>query len=375
MTASAAPLVVDDLGWPESPDQWRSDIRPAAMSRLAGIYGQTPTIEVAAQTVRVGDDYLPLLDARLIQTAVAITGPYGVWRYTVAAIVPARQTIRATLLGMNFRGNHTIAADQRLLLCEGADPRLGTLEYENAEFLPVAARGAVSRRWPLDWLIGAGYGVVTHCYLQCGPDSPGIFDVGPHQVLFGSRERSQTTWGAIGIWAWSLSRTLDLVLGGQLFDPPSGPVVVFGHSRMGKTALWAAAQDERFAACIANESGSMGAALSRAVGETPLVMAQVRPYWFTPGFSQRVKAGQPLDIDQDHLLAMIAPRPLLVGSADQDHPADPEGERLATERASAVWELYGATRQVHYHLREGEHDLTARDWQRYVRHLGSAQLA
>ncbi|MGC0144233.1 glucuronyl esterase domain-containing protein [Pseudactinotalea sp. Z1732] len=133
-----------------------------------------------------------------------------------------------------------------------------------------------------------------------------------------------------------------------------------------------------------NNSGAMGAALSRPVGETPEVLARIRPYWFSRHFATEVLAGRPLPVDQHQLIAAIAPRPVYVASASQDPNADPEGELLSWREATTVWELYAHPRPdggfpepggsrggegaapVAYHLRPGPHSVERFDWERWL---------
>jgi hypothetical protein len=186
--------------------------------------------------------------------------------------------------------------------------------------------------------------------------------------------------GAIATWAWQLSRILDWLVTLPEVDP--GKVIVVGHSRLGKTALWAGACDQRFAMVVSNESGCGGAALSRRnFGETLDVITSRFPHWFCPAFATYANRETELPCDQHALLAMTAPRPLSVASAVEDRWADPRGEFLSCVAAEPVWKLFGLTgvgtkdypavdtpvgQSIGYHVRTGRHDLIDYDWQRFA---------
>jgi hypothetical protein len=175
-------------------------------------------------------------------------------------------------------------------------------------------------------------------------------------------------------------------------DPDIDParVAVIGHSRSGKAALWAGAQDTRFAAVISNDSGSTGAKLARrgsgGVGaETVSRINGAFPHWFPQAYRAFNGRESALPVDQHELLALIAPRRVVIGSASGDANADPEGEFLAYLGAAPVYELHGLRGTglssskwpprrdqgfrgpaMSYHLRSGSHGLTAADWELYL---------
>jgi hypothetical protein len=285
-------------------------------------------------------------------------------------------------LGINYFGNESIADDPEVTISREwmrDSPAQHIIHNHATE----KTRGCHASLWQVETLLARGYATATFYYGDICPDrEDGLTaGVGP---LFGAvtaDDRSPDQWGAIGIWAWGLSRAMDYLSADRELD--ARRVAVHGHSRLGKAALWAAAQDERFALVISNESGCGGAKISRRYyGQTVEDITIGFPSWFCRNFAAFGAHNDALPVDQHELLALMAPRPLYVASAEGDRLSDPRGEFLGILGAEPVYALYGKKSLgtgkmpavdspvggdvLAYHVRTGVHDITAYDWAQYL---------
>ena len=281
--------------------------------------------------------------------------------------------------GLNFYGNQTINPDTGISLSARwamNDEQKGIVNNRATE----ASRGMDAGKWAVEEIITRGYGLATAYYGDLEPDNPEGWKTGIRTTLKIELSISENEWGAIGAWAWGLSRIMDYLETDASVDAKK--VVITGHSRLGKACLWAAANDTRFAIVVSNNSGEGGAALSkRWFGETIERINTSFPHWFTPAYKQYNKHPELLPADQHILLSLAAPRPLYVASAEDDWWADPKGEFLSAKNAEPVYALFGKKglgvagmpavdhpvgETIRYHIRTGQHDFTLYDWQQYL---------
>jgi hypothetical protein len=282
-------------------------------------------------------------------------------------------------LGLNFLGNHTIHIDPKIIITSSwirPNPNYRKMDEEEK-------RGVRTERWQLEYVLKNGYGLATVYYGDIVPDIKTRSSLGVEQIF--SQEQAQILrngeWGAIGVWAWGLSRCMDYFEENENID--SSKIAILGHSRLGKTSLWAGAQDERFALVISNDSGCGGAAISRRhFGETVLMINKGFPHWFCKKFRTYNDKESLLPIDQHMLLGLIAPRPVYVASAQEDLWADPKGEFLSIYHAGVIYKLFNKSifptsvmpvvnepimLDLGYHMRTGGHNVTHFDWEQFIK--------
>lgn len=179
--------------------------------------------------------------------------------------------------------------------------------------------------------------------------------------------RSATSWGTLGAWAWGHSRVMDWIETRPELD--SLRVAVVGHSRGGKAALWAGAQDSRFAMVVSNDSGCGGAKLSRLGLKKAENIGQILhnfPNWFCPAFAEWIGRDAEIAHDADDLMRLVAPRLLYVASAAEDAWAGPAAEKAAWDSAHDAWQAAGLEENMGHHVREGGHKLRPDDWERFL---------
>ncbi len=351
--------------------QWEAIRRPQLLRQFAEqVYGQTPKERVTASYEELSAETEAMGGAATCKQVKITFSRNGLQRDALLLMYLPNQ-VKAKVpvfLSYNFMGNQSVDNDPAIL---------------PSAYTDATKRGAQQSRWPIRQILAAGYGVVTLCYNDLFPDTK---DKHPESILplFGYQTASDTkpdSWQAIGAWAWGLSRVMDYLETQPEVD--ANGVILMGHSRQGKAALWAGAQDQRFAVVISNDSGCGGAALSkRTFGETVAAITTTFPHWFCLNFNRYANNEQALPVDQHELLALIAPRPLYVASAEGDRWADPRGEYLGAYYAGDVYKLYGleglvsstmpvvntpVMNRVGYHIRTGNHDVTEYDWTQYIR--------
>ncbi len=245
-----------------------------------------------------------------------------------------------------------------------------------------SADGKFEEYLPVPLLLERGYAVAVFQHADLAPDDATNFRNGLLQHVLPDGPRDADACGAIGAWAWGASRVLDALEHEPLVD--SSKAAVIGHSRGGKTALWAGATDPRFSLVVSNNSGCMGAALSRRrFGETVEAITRRFGYWFCPRLGEYANRENELPVDQHQLIALVAPRSVHVASANEDLWADPRGEWLGLVNAAPAFRACGvaaidASNQMPglekrlsrgkttYHIRGGRHDVTKYDWLQYI---------
>ncbi len=236
--------------------------------------------------------------------------------------------------------------------------------------------------WPAEEIVARGYAAAAFHVMDVSDDNKETFTEDILDTLYPEQLQMEDGMRGLGAWAWGAMRAMDYFERDGDIDAAKAAVV--GHSRGGKASLWTGAQDTRWAITISNESGCGGAALSRRkFGETVKRINTNFPYWFTDNFNSFNDNEDALPIDQHLLIASIAPRGVYVASASEDQWADPKGEFLSLKLGSRVHEeIYHIPSslpdrlpkvgspihlsQIGHHIREGKHNLTLYDWERFM---------
>lgn len=280
------------------------------------------------------------------------------------------------ILALNFSGNQAVINDPAV--------RLSTLwnrTTHQREQAKEDSRGS-DTGFEVEKVLARGYGFATICYQDIEPDFNGGFVHGLRPLFFkkGQTQPAADDWGAIGAWAYGLSRAMDYLEKDK--DVDAKRVAVMGHSRLGKTVLWSGAFDQRFAMVISSCPGEGGASLARRnYGETIRSLTDRFGYQFSANYRKYADHEDQLPVDTHELIALIAPHPVYITGAQDDQWADPKGEFLACVAAGPVYRLSGmqdlGTDQmpplnqpimhtIGFHYRDGKHAVTDFDWNQFL---------
>ena len=372
------PLRFNDGSPVRSADDWKRRRRAEVIELFAQhMYGRSPR-PPQSLNYEVFDNDKTALGGKAIRKQVTIyysaakDGP----KQEVLIYIPAaaRKPV-PVFLSISFPGNHTAANDPAVKL-----PVLWNSRTREKQQAAPETRG---RNWEeVEKVLARGYAYATFHYQDIEPDFKGAYVHGIRPLFFkpGQTAPAEDDWGAIGAWGYGASRVMDYFEKDKDLD--ARRVALIGHSRLGKTAMWAGALDERFAMVISNCSGEGGASLMRRnFGETVRNLNANFPYWFSLNFQKYVDDVTKLPVDAHELIALIAPRPIYVTGAEEDQWADPKGEFLACVAAGPVYRLLGAQdlgttempplnqpimRTIAFHYRTGKHAVTPYDWDQFL---------
>jgi len=372
-------------------EQWERQRRPELKALFQHyMYGAIPKpVKMEAKTLAEHRDFL---DGKATLKLIALVAGGGGPSIDLMLVVPNNGPRPAPVfLAMNFCGNHAITSDSRVPLARGwlYNSCKGCTNNAATE----AARGGQAQDWPLARLIERGYALASFCSSDVDSDRKEVSD-GIYQWLAGgdAARNNPTNRGSIAAWAWGFHRCVDYLVTDHDLDAKR--IAAVGHSRNGKTALLAAAFDERIALSIPHQAGCGGTAPNRVapalrapqsngrpIAETTVVINQSFPHWFNGEFKKFDSAPERLPFDQNALVALCAPRPVLFSNAQEDQWANPSGQFEVLQAADPIYRLLGVEglaakamppqrqlvdSRLGYYIREGKHSMTADDWEVFM---------
>lgn len=389
-TSLPDPLVLLNGQRVSTPEQWNRERRPELKEIFQRyMYGHLPPTPARTRFESRGV-YTDALDGKATLKLIEInTGDNGAPKIQLMLLVPNhRRGPVPAFLGMNFCGNHALLTDRRVPVTAGwvYTSCAGCVDGRATD----AGRGSQASDWPLAEIIDRGYALAAFCSSDVDSDrkevSEGIYAWLATQTRQPALAEPANR-GSIAAWAWGFHRCMDYLT----HDPDLQPdrIAAVGHSRNGKTALLAAAFDERIALAIPHQAGCGGSAPNRGtVGESVQRINTAFPHWFNGTFKEFNEHTDRLPFDQNALVALCAPRPVLFSNAKDDQWANPDGQFEVLKATEGVYRFLGvsgleadkvpalgqlSSGRLGYYIREGKHSMTTGDWRVFLdyadRHL------
>lgn len=361
-------------------DEWRLQRRPELKDLFQKyMYGYLPpAAKIEAKLER--EDPQALEGKATLREITISFGPEQMPRINLLLVVPNKRSGPAPVfVGMNFAGNHAVVKDPKVRLPTAwiYPNRVGVKNNRATD----AGRGSEVDVWALDQSIDRGYAVATFYSGDIDPDRADVREgVQPHLIKLGKITPGPSACATIAAWAWGIHRAVDYLVTNKELD--ENRIAVVGHSRLGKTALLAAAFDARIALAIPHQAGCGGTAPSRGtVGESVKRINTSFPHWFNANFKEFNDRPDRLPFDQHCLVAIVAPRPVLFSNAVEDSWANPNGQFDVLLAADPVYRFLGfagleaktppepnrlVASRLGYYIRPGKHSMTRGDWKIFL---------
>lgn len=384
-------LVAEDGTEVNTPEKWNSVRRGEVLRMMTeNVYGPMPP-GVKAEFEVVEEDRAAL-GGKATRRQVVIRLPDTGTRMDLLMYLPNHVSRPGVVLGLNFWGNHAVHADGAIRLPgsyvepTGPGHQFVKVASERPGYASEATRGMNASMWRVERLIERGYGLAT---MYRGDVDPDVADLGtvpeefrrPLRLRYPRLEGGGGNISAMGAWAFALSRGMDYLETDGEVD--SKRVALFGFSRLGKAAVWSAANDPRYAVVISSEAGAGGIKLfHHRVGQDIGNLTTRFPHWYCGRFAEYAGREESMPFDMHFTLGLIAPRAVYVSASEGNATFDPGGEFLGIKAAEPVWRLLGRPgmpadylpprdvavvyRGGGFHYRRGSHDVTDVDWGHYL---------
>ncbi len=361
--------------------QWEKSRRPELKALFQNyMYGYLPPAPKIKATV--GKSYKDFFGGKATMKEVTIDlGKPGAPKIYVVMFIPnGKKAPAPAILGTNFCGNHTLTTDPRVSLNPNWIP---TSQYcpgvVNNKATDAARGKGIDSEWGIEDAVERGYAVVSFYSGDIVPDT-NDFTKGVYPFFSAPNATKENSWGAVAAWAWGFQRVMDYLVTDKAIAKKR--IAAFGHSRMGKAAMFAAAMDERIALVFPHQAGMGGTSPNRGtVGESVKAINDRFPYWFNDNFPLFNDNTAKLPFDQNGLVALMAPRPVMFSCAVEDTWSNPPGQFQVLQAADKVFRLVSGEgleatampepgkmveSRLGFFYRNGKHSTTQEDWKAFL---------